>query len=962
MPYMTKRRKVFCPLVFKDIKDHSDKGPINLHKNNKKMEYLPLIVYAIISIILNRNLFVVTADSYIPFLLYYSSIDLEPVKNYFLNYYPYSETIGRINIIYIYKASALATFLFSFLSPTQLGIFLSLLAQFFAFLGAYLLIRYYIKTYYNHNDLCSSFFGGLIYGLNPSFFVGDYAWVDMKIAYASLPYVVLFYTKFLTQKKIIYGVVTSLILNLNANEHFLWVGFPLLLLLVTIYHIAVMSSNAKKLDVDPLLRFIIVISLFVVLEMPNLIVKFIVTSPQTMALTKAGIDVPWSYGYIFNMLRAASHFHLPQVYESLSLNESLNALTLLIPILSFTSLLIYKRNHIILFYSLLVILSSFAFYVGSPLKSLHYYVVLHTPFGPAFRTWRISDGYIALSLSVLIGFVFYYICRRLSKKSIKIPLIAIYIALMLIYSWPQIVGFVKHSNVPKEYFDAYYFLSSMNNTYRIIYLPELTYKSPFWSNNQDIPNEFLVFFSNLPPILATGLLSKWSHFYDFTVSPYYYSLIKKNYTIALYNFLKFAGVKYIFIHNDILPLQETVNMYIKILNKSNLFKLVYMNSYISIFELNGTVDKIILFPQIALVSGGYRVLGEYYECHQNVLSKPAAIVFLDNEIPLSLFNYTKVIITDKQQNQVIYDILFHLVKKHSYIIYPYNYVTDHDPYKTWSRASYHDPHQQVWHPYVNWRNYAWDFDYGKGVIFTINSNDSIFIPFYITETGQYRLMMRLMNCDSCGRILLNIENQTFYINTKGNYNGFLWYDISVNLSSSNGVIKITNLDGFNAISVLYLISDQFYNSKLNFVLNLINNFTIINLPNCYQDHLEYYLNNSNAFKINYFRIHPYTWKVIVNASSPFVLAFSELYDPNWVALVYLNGILVESTSSFPLFDVINGFLISKTGNLEIIIKYSYESVLNTMTILSLLAHIFILFYLIIYALSKILLYIRNFFL
>jgi len=927
-------------------------------KNSKKIEYLPILIYGIISIILNRNLFIVTADSYIPFFPY-SSINIEPLRNYLFSYSLYSETLGKINIIYIYKFSTLATLLFPFFSPTQLGIFLSLLAQFFAFLGAYFLIEYYIRINYNYPRHCSSFLGGLLYGLNPSFFVGDYAWIDMKIAFASLPFIVLLYTKFIIERKIIYGILASLIISLNVDEHFLWVGFPLLLLLITLYFVIVTSPTIKKLNLDPILRFTIVISIFIILELPNLIVKLLTTSPKTLALTEAGVDVTWSNGYIFNMLRAMSNFLLPQIYRSLPLNEFINALTLFIPILSFSSLLIYKRNHIILFYSFLTILSTFAFYIGSPLKFLHYYIVLHTLFGPAFRTWRVNDGYIALSLSVLIGFTFYYICHKISKKFIKISLIIIYIILITIYSWPQIIDSIKPMRIPAEYFDAYNFLSSLNDTYRIIYIPELTYSSTFWSENSYVPNEFLIYFSNLPSVLPAGPLSEWSHFYDFTVSPYYYSLIKNNYTEALYNFLKIADIKYIFIHNDVTNLQGSVNKYIKELNRSNVYKNIYSNNFISIFELNGTVNKIIMFPQLAFVSGGYRVLGKYYECSRNNSSKLFAFALLDNDIPLSLFNYTKTIITDKPKKQVIYDMLFYLVKKYAYIIYPYNYVTSYDPYKTWSRASYYDPHQQVWHPFVNWPNYSWDLDYGKGVVFTINSADSISIPFFVTKTGQYRIMMRLMNCDYCGSILVNIDNKSFYINTKGNYNGFYWYNISINLSTNNHIIKITNINGFNAISLLYIIPDKLYYSKVNYLLNLINNFTIINLSNCSQNDLENYLNNSNIFKINYYKISQYSWKVIVNASSPFILAFSELYDPHWVAVVYLNGTLAESAPSFPLFDVINGFLISRTGNLEIIIKYSYENILNTIFILSSLAHIFILFYLIAYAFLMMRLYIHN---
>jgi hypothetical protein len=74
---------------------------------------------------------------------------------------------------------------------------------------------------------------------------------------------------------------------------------------------------------------------------------------------------------------------------------------------------------------------------------------------------------------------------------------------------------------------------------------------------------------------------------------------------------------------------------------------------------------------------------------------------------------------------------------------------------------------------------------------------------------------------------------------------------------------------------------------------------------------------------NYKQISPVEWEVVVNASSPFVLVFTEPYDRLWRA--YVNGKEVEPVA---LYNVVNGFPISETGTLHIRIYYTLQTYLN----------------------------------
>jgi hypothetical protein len=68
--------------------------------------------------------------------------------------------------------------------------------------------------------------------------------------------------------------------------------------------------------------------------------------------------------------------------------------------------------------------------------------------------------------------------------------------------------------------------------------------------------------------------------------------------------------------------------------------------------------------------------------------------------------------------------------------------------------------------------------------------------------------------------------------------------------------------------------------------------------------------------LSYTKINPTLWKTKINASKPFMLSFAESYDPLWTA--YVDG---SEYQPVPLYSVINGFWIDKTGDLEIVIKY-----------------------------------------
>jgi len=800
------------------------------------------------------------------------------------NYYVYNQFLSQPTFILLFTYRYILSYLIPLLNPTQLAVIIRLLSQFFSFCGVFILVHDYlqrsfknIESKYSGHITLVSFLGGLLYGLNPSYWIGDYGWLDMEFAFATLPWVIWSFNKVILDRKWKYSVMCVLLMVINIDEHFLWAGFPIILTLYSCFIFLVKSTKKGRIDLHPILSFLSAMALFVLLIFYKFIIKIHSFSPYSYALTKAGLDACWKQAIMLNMLRAMSHMFLPNIYippEQSMFNflNSLMPITLVIPIITALALSLYRKNWIVLFYSILLVLSILPFYVRSPFKWIHYWIFFHTPVGPAFRTWRVPDAYIALSLSVLIAFSLYYIFRKLlrTRKHILIGFITAGVLFVFcVYSWPLLTGdvngFLSPVKVPNEYFQVHDFLVNQTGDFRVIYFPEFTHSyglytnlKPFWSLKLGVIQEFLTFSSPKPtfrPVLH------WSHFYKFTLSPFYYSLLKVGDIEALSHFLGHANVKYLIVHNDILALKKEVTNFIQLLNNSMNFKPVFHDNFIYVFENELARGGPYVPSQLILVDGGYRAVKKFYNSISSNLDV-YSFIFVDQKIPVNLLKNSRIILTDKNGDQLMNDFIFTkiLSKKPNRIIYPYNYVIEHNPRNKWSRASLLDPHQQVWHPYVNWKNYAWDFDYMKGLVFTINSNDSFTIPFKVKKDDDYILLIRYLASDKGGEIKVSMRDNEFYIETLGNYNGFFWRSIDLgSLKAGEYKITIQNVCGFNAINVLVLISENEYHEAQKEIEKLIREKAVIHLFKAESD-----LYRSNA-------------KIIknINTSNSGLLAFSE---------------------------------------------------------------------------------------
>ena len=82
-------------------------------------------------------------------------------------------------------------------------------------------------------------------------------------------------------------------------------------------------------------------------------------------------------------------------------------------------------------------------------------------------------------------------------------------------------------------------------------------------------------------------------------------------------------------------------------------------------------------------------------------------------------------------------------------------------------------------------------------------------------------------------------------------------------------------------------------------------------------------NSDPAMLSQYKQINPTKYVLeIKNATRPYTVSLAEAYDPLWSAHVENVGENNDfKTNSFPLYGVVNGFYVNKTGDYSLVIEY-----------------------------------------
>jgi hypothetical protein len=160
----------------------------------------------------------------------------------------------------------------------------------------------------------------------------------------------------------------------------------------------------------------------------------------------------------------------------------------------------------------------------------------------------------------------------------------------------------------------------------------------------------------------------------------------------------------------------------------------------------------------------------------------------------------------------------------------------------------------------------------------------------------------------------SINNPSFWVLAMNAQSGSEGIKLSLKIDSTDINLPLKASNG----ETQWLQTDPIFLNATNYSLKVTSNVpSILNGIILYpwmQDNIG--LETNEPPIINYTQISSSEWVVNVNATRPFMLGLTESYDPFWTASA--EGF---STKSLPLYSVINGFLINKTGSYKLVIKY-----------------------------------------
>ncbi len=694
--------------------------------------------------------------------------------------------------------------------------------------------------------------GAILYALAPAFLIADSFWVGIQFGYYIIPLILFSVTKIVLDGNWVYLPLYLWLLSLNNAIHYTYGGYPAL---IGIFCLALIigEGRSEKIKLVRLAMRLTVIAIgYLLIISPNLVGLLSPDVGMATQMTKQSIDAPWSSASFVNVAVGMSSNNLILDYYSRdSLTKIAYGFLAFVPMIALISLLFLPKYReaaqkyyrfllaIIIGYMLVIL----CFSDGSIFKFIHYSLAFDAPMGRILRTTRVTESFVLIALALIIPFSLHEI-KRYSKIPTRIMAV-IGTLVLLAYITPVLKGDINGPiiSVPKQYLEQSNFLKTVADPSvdKTVAAPEFTASygkdavmKPHWSPNVGMIAEFLGYSQ---PIQAILTLDNLRHYYYFTVSDFYKksnNLIFSEEFYALAHFLSLNNVRYLMFHADTQSNLKDIEFADKILD-SKYWQSVYTNKDITVFENQVRQPAVSAYSQdeTSLVSGGYRSAARFINQLPETLNQNRLFAFLDQGANPALIGTTGRLITDKTPGDLNGDIMAASVIAEkslpgAQIIFPAEKTKQYAPESVWSTGTYANNHEQEWHRYVNeMDDYAWDFDWGHGILFINRAKNKLEIPIENASQGQSKIHVRYLKNDKGGDMYLNISGQRFHINSISPYDGFGWASFDVGQTKNNNHIILENSSGFNAVSTILIIDDKATNTIASTTKPLITNAKII---------------------------------------------------------------------------------------------------------------------------------------
>jgi hypothetical protein len=229
----------------------------------------------------------------------------------------------------------------------------------------------------------------------------------------------------------------------------------------------------------------------------------------------------------------------------------------------------------------------------------------------------------------------------------------------------------------------------------------------------------------------------------------------------------------------------------------------------------------------------------------------------------------------------------------------------------------------------------------NGRVLTISNGAGVYTDIDIQKSSNYTIALRANTCVTCDFLTVNLEKKDKNTGTnndlrnirfslKSNNSGLRWiYSNSTYLTQGRYEFSIfasakSDLDSVMIFETSNKELSNTYNAKKQ---------------SSYEDIFSHNV-NPPAIISGYDKINPTKFTLsIKNATRPYMISFAESYDPYWIASYdntnnaqYASG---TGSNSIPLYGIVNGFYLNKTGNYSVTIEYQPQKWFSTGAMISL---------------------------
>ncbi len=213
----------------------------------------------------------------------------------------------------------------------------------------------------------------------------------------------------------------------------------------------------------------------------------------------------------------------------------------------------------------------------------------------------------------------------------------------------------------------------------------------------------------------------------------------------------------------------------------------------------------------------------------------------------------------------------------------------------------------------------------NGRVLSLSPGSEINSRLEIIKPSNYTLALRAKTCETCTFLNVSIESLS-----NGDYNNYKKYlqrnsiNLKENDSGLNWLYSNSTYRLDKGTYEIKIYSDS--NTDLDGVMLYENNNNISSkiIEDGNQTLGGIFSGNSDPAKLSqYKKINPTKYVLeIKNATRPYTVSLAEAYDPLWSAHVENVGENNDfKTNSFPLYGVVNGFYVNKTGDYSLVIEY-----------------------------------------